>query len=204
MRSPLFQYQGHAESYDDSAGYAYSVALMDWWLPWPDFAPARRPNVAEGWFAFGGEQGAVIDIPEGVELAIYPFHVFRHPRVYWPNLPVIHGDWIATPPDPPAIGPPGLTPPLIDRDPDAPIRTRRHLDRVADILNSLLRQGVIVQTAAKEFVIFRGQFAEARDPGLDDGTSVGAFVGATWTNTVTGDYFRCTDATQGVAVWVEV
>lgn len=71
-----------------------------------------------------------------------------------PPTPRVIG-WVPTlkpnPVPPPSHA--GIFKPFVERVPDAPQRLRRHTEKVADILNSLLRNGTIYQTAASEYAI---------------------------------------------------
>jgi hypothetical protein len=111
---------------------------------------------------------------------------------------------VIVPPDPPDVGPPRVTEPFVPRDPEAPRRTREHLDVVAMMLNSFLRQGLIARTGKEDFVIHTGRYAEPRPPTPDDGTAVGATAGATWFDSVGETFWLCKDPTQGSAVWVQI
>jgi hypothetical protein len=204
---PAFQYQAYAEPLDITAGFVYDPDVMDWQPSLPDFARAADPLVPTGLYTVSQEATLVEAPPDGWSLTCYPDFVFDDPRWNWPNVPTRSTGERIAPPDPPAVGPPGATPPLIERVPDLPERERRHVERVADLLNSLLRQGLVAQVRRDdgyEYTIHTGRYAEARNPSFDDGAAVGAKPGSVWCNTADNTVWVCVDETQGAAIWLRV
>jgi hypothetical protein len=82
---------------------------------------------------------------------------------------------------------------LISRDPQADERTRRHLDQVSSLLNSLLTQGYIVATGVQAFKIVGGGVSMNRAPNVMDDAAHGFPVGVLWVQT-----------SPAVHVWVNV
>lgn len=124
-----------------------------------------------------------------LELPIQPF-------VPTPNQP--------TPPTP-VTPPTPKWPPSIQRDPDAAPRTRKHLDMVADIFNSLMQQGLMYQDVNGRWQIVSvtssDRFVEARPPTVNDDASHGARAGSVWVDTSTSNVYLCASANIGSAVW---
>lgn len=119
-----------------------------------------------------------------------------------------------TPPPPPDVPPPPPPPesgilgparnqvPSIPRAPAAEDpRVRPHIDKVATLLNDLLRLGYIQQTGRDEYAIIGGGFALPRAPTVTDDRTVGAVVGATFVNTTNDDVYVCVRNSVGSAVW---
>jgi hypothetical protein len=113
------------------------------------------------------------------------------------------------PPPPPVPPPPGPPPlpgagpgkPLIDVVPDAPPRMRRHTQKVAEILNSLMTAGKLVQTGPKSWSVAPADFILARAPTVDDDDTTGVLPGARWVDTNAGAIYFNIDASTGAAVW---
>lgn len=208
---PYWQYQALAEPVDPLAGGEYAPATMDWLPALPDLIPPGP--------ALGVEPGVsnVVPIPDvaldPADLTFYPSlpelpDLLPHPWQVMPSL--LAGVDLVIPAvvvDPPTVGPPGVTPPLIERVPDLPERQRRHVERVADLLNSLLRQGLIAQVRRDdgyEYTIHTGRYEMTRSPGADDGAEVGAKPGSLWVNTADNTVWVNVDETQGAAIWLRV
>lgn len=96
-------------------------------------------------------------------------------------------------------------PPTIQHDPAAPPRTRKHMDMVADIFNSLMRQGLLYLDANGGWqvvsVTSSDRFVEARPPTVNDDASHGARAGSVWVDTSTSNVYLCASANIGSAVW---
>lgn len=141
----------------------------------------------------------------------YPQPLFpRTPGVGWilsgvPQIPV------PPPPPPPPYTPPGPRPlaglagksfvNLIRADDR---RAERAAEKLADIVNSLMRSGQLVQLDAKEWQLNGSGIVEERDPLAVDDSTVGAFVGMTWVNSVTQTVFINTSSTPNAAVWKQI
>lgn len=108
------------------------------------------------------------------------------------------------PPPPPGtvFGPSRTTVVSVPRAPDSgDFRVRAHIDAVAQILNSLIRLGYIRSLPSGEFAIAGGGIALPRSPLATDDASVGAVVGMTYVNTLSGDVYVNTNNSSGSAVW---
>lgn len=105
-------------------------------------------------------------------------------------------------PSGPLIGPQRTDVPSIPRAPLAnDDRARPHMDKVATLLNDLLRKGYIRQIGRDEYAISGGAFSFPRAPTVYDDNTVGAFVGATYVDTTTYDIYMCVNSSTGSAVW---
>lgn len=208
---PLWQYQSLAEPVDPLAGGEYAPATMDWLPSLPDLIPPGP--------ALGVEPSVsnVVPIPDvavdPADLTFYPSlpelpDMLPHPWAVLPSL--LAGVDLVIPAivtDAPVLGPPGAIDPLIDRYPDAPDRVRRHLERVAAILNSWIRKGYVGMERVDgvvQYDLFTGRYSEERDPGLDDDADIGAKPGMLWVNTATNAVWVNVDNSAGAAVWLRV
>lgn len=120
------------------------------------------------------------------------------------NPPVPPPPGVPPPPPPGSVplGPPRTGVPNVPRAPNTTDdRVRPHIDKVASILNSLLRAGYIVQTSAGSFQVVGGGFSQPRAPLATDDASVGVVVGATFVNTLDNSVYVCVNNAVGSAVW---
>lgn len=112
------------------------------------------------------------------------------------------------PPPPPATGTHPFGParrevmavPRVPRTTDD--RLRQHIDKVADILTSLLRRGFIRLVGDGQFDA--GGMALPRAPAATDDSTVGAYVSMTFVDTTTNAVYVCVNNSVGSAVWVQV
>jgi hypothetical protein len=109
------------------------------------------------------------------------------------------------PPEPvPMPGGSTIHKPLIQRHPTARSVLRRFTEVQAQITNSLLGLGHIIQTGAGDQ--YRIGFAPIRAPRApnnnDDVTVQGVVPGVVWINTIANTAFICVDHTQNAAIWV--
>lgn len=106
------------------------------------------------------------------------------------------------PPDTPESPFSGLFAPIVDRDPDAPKRTRAHMEVVQTILNSLIGRGEIVMIEDGLWRLFPNIATRAlRAPDASDDVNDNIPVGRMWINTATNQFWICTDNAAGAAVW---
>lgn len=124
-----------------------------------------------------------------------------------------------TAPVPPPVGPPPPPPPpqtgaiggersqvpRVPVDLNMPMgRLRSHTQKVAGLLNSLLRQGYIKLTDTDEYAVVGGGFALQRAPVASDDASKGAVVGGTFVDTLHNDVYICTNNSVGSAIWRKI
>lgn len=109
------------------------------------------------------------------------------------------------PPPPPesgVIGPSRQQVPSIPRAPAAEDqRVRPHIDKVAKLLNDLLRNGNIALDENGDFKIVGGGFALYRAPTVSDDRTVGAVLNSTFIDLRTNDVYICVNNSVGSAVW---
>ena len=115
------------------------------------------------------------------------------------------------PPAEPAGGPPGPVPnpprkggesSLIPRCVGTGIdeRLRRHTDRVADVLNSLVNRAEIVKVGAKDYALAAAH-VDGIPPTVNDDITLGYLRGTTWIDTTGGNAWICIDNAAGSALW---
>jgi hypothetical protein len=122
-----------------------------------------------------------------------------------PSVPV-------SPPPPPP--PPGVSVPFgpgrqsVPQVPRAPEETDRRLrpfvDKVSAIVNSLLRQGYLVQGPDGSWILSGGSIVLPRSPLPGDDSTVGAVVGGTFVNSLDQSVWVCVSNAPGAAVWKRV
>lgn len=106
------------------------------------------------------------------------------------------------PPDTPESPFAGLFAPIVDRDPDAPKRSRAHMEIVQTILNSLIGRGEVVMIQDGLWRLFPNIATRAlRAPDANDDVNDMIPVGRMWINTATNQFWICTDNASGAAVW---
>lgn len=93
---------------------------------------------------------------------------------------------------------------LIPRDPLADVPTRRALDRISDILNSLMSEGRLGLFDRDGRWTVGGGIIATRPPAAGDDITVGALPGMNWVNTASQKVWVCASNTAGAAVWVAV
>lgn len=94
---------------------------------------------------------------------------------------------------------------LLPKDPQADVVTRTFVNRSADILNSLMSQGRLVQVdgPSRQWAMTSGITA-SRPPAATDDFTTGALPGMTWVNTAAGTVYICSSNTTGAAVWLKL
>lgn len=179
MPRSLWQYQSHAEPLDTSAGFVYDPAVLDWSPEAPDFA-RRRPPVLQSY---------------------YPFFVF--PTANPPDTPF--APLVSRPPLGQVVRP-ALREGESEgsRDPQWESRLRRFTQKVSLILNSLVAQGYVVESAPGVWKVVGGALSAPRAPtATDDSTTPGVYLGVTWVDSSASPRaaYVCVDTTEGAAVW---
>jgi len=91
--------------------------------------------------------------------------------------------------------------PLVIRDPAADERTRRHMDQVAEIFNSLVQSGILQKTAIGSYVIRAGGYVNSRPPGPHDDLTIGVVPGVQWVDTTAGTVWFNVRNSVGSAIW---
>lgn len=92
--------------------------------------------------------------------------------------------------------------PLIDRIPEEiDNRLRRVIDQIRNILNSVIRDGYLVNKGPGDWTMAAGPYNATRNPNADDDFSDGYIPGTIWINTDTNGIFICVDSTVGAAIW---
>lgn len=139
----------------------------------------------------------------------FPFRpVFTPPAANPPALVSPPPPLVPPPPPPPELGVLGPSRQEVPSIPRAPAaedpRVRPHIDKVATLLNDLLRRGYIRQVGRDDFEIVGGGFGLSRDPVATDDKTVGAVVGCNFVNITTQDVFVCVNNSVGSAVWKKV
>ncbi len=190
------------------------------------FAPEYFPRIpGVGWARFGPPivPTILMDVePEplvGVR-TFAPEYFPRIPGVGWARFgppqtivpPYPPSPWVA--PAPPVVPPPpGVPPPepirtfpnnyqpFVERSPVEEPRLRRHTEKVAALLNSLLLKGMIRQEGAEDFVIVGGAIVQDRDPTAIDDSTVGCAIGSSWVNRASQTTWICVANAVGSAVW---
>lgn len=155
-------------------------------IPFPSGAPVRGPwNLFGRGFVPGGFG------PPGGTVAPVP------PPVGPPPPP--------PPPQAGVIGGARVNVPKIPVDIDLPQgRMRAHTQKVAGLLNSLLRQGYIRLVGQDDYAIVGGAFALPRAPVASDDMTKGAVVGGTYVDTLNNDVYICTNNSVGSAIWRKI
>lgn len=94
---------------------------------------------------------------------------------------------------------------LLPKDPQADVVTRNFVNRTADMLNSLMTQGRLVQVdgQARKWSLTSG-FTALRPPTATDDITTGALPGMTWVNTSASTVYICAGNTRGAAVWLKL
>lgn len=77
-------------------------------------------------------------------------------------------------------------------------------EKQMNLLNSLIRQGVLAQSSAEDWLLRPGGFSAARGPLASDDDTDGVQVGSTWVDTSAGEVYVCVDNTSGAAIWKKV
>ena len=81
-------------------------------------------------------------------------------------------------------------------------RLARAHDKLSQMVNSWLGQGMIAMTGQGEYVIRGGAIVDDRAPTGADDLSVGAFQGCAWMDTSASKMYFCTSAALGAATWI--
>lgn len=112
------------------------------------------------------------------------------------------------PPPPPgtgSLGPARSQTPSIPRAPQAQDpRVRPHIDKVASLINSLMRRGYIRMGEDGEWEVIGGGFVLPRPPAATDDRTVGAIVGCTYYDSLNDELYVCKNNSIGSAVWKKV
>jgi len=115
------------------------------------------------------------------------------------------------PRNPPALPLPlgpgrGLARPFFPRVPDTADTRRlsRLTENLTSMLNSLISQGILQQTAAQAWTLRSPAISMTRAPLATDDISVGAIPGALWLNTLSTTLYICVSNTQNAAVWKQI
>lgn len=81
-------------------------------------------------------------------------------------------------------------------------RLGRFTEKLSMMVNSLIGQGILVQTGQDDWQLRSGGFAMARPPTADDDVTIGASPGCSWVDTAAGKMWFCQTNTRGAAVWL--
>ena len=89
------------------------------------------------------------------------------------------------------------------RDPQWEDRIRRFTQQVSTLLNSLITQGILVESPPGTWKVVSGALLNDRAPTAADDSTLGAYRGAVWVDTsaTPDELYFCTDATEDAAVW---
>lgn len=85
---------------------------------------------------------------------------------------------------------------------DDPRRMARFTEKLSSLVNSLIAQGLLVQTGPDDWELRPGGFAESRAPTATDDVTTGATPGCSWVDTSAGKMYFCRSNTRGAAVWL--
>jgi len=147
--------------------------------------------------------------------SVYPTEIFAGPPMrgapWLGRLPIDEGTRLVglvnVPPVPIPVGPGrGKNRPFVARVPDVTDERRlgRVTDQVSSILNSLIGQGILVQTGIQVWTLRGAAFISTRSPLATDDATIGANPGNIWINTTNSTVWFCVSNAKSAAVWITV